>query len=469
MADGIRKVDEKELVRAHVYTLLGEPEEGALATKKAGIAYDAIREYSKVLSPLSTQKLRDLYAEAANEGQREEFEKALYGILYIYGLGRTGYSQLAKALGGVENAAEFVSNADTAIANATQKSKLKVAYPSYPVQMPGMKIVGNIPKETVAEETPKARVEIPLPQERGGLIVEKLPRGAKRPFGAEPVAIDCTKELTGKGIFRKFEGLESLRLLPLGGLENVEVKVRDHPISEDAERCVQINSGDKMYFLEYERNPNNRNEHRLRLTNWSEDNNTKNYEVYSVKKTGDGFSVEKIAESGKRAPFDLSIGLGGTTFSTVAGKLDYVPAPLALGMRPLDKFFVSSPSLGGLEAKKVPADPELGGRRYDVSGKAPNGEYVTYKLEIYKNESGGHSLKVAKVFPDYLEVPQNRRDSRWYNIDGEGRVTEAGGRGNAPPLNITMGTFKNMAYTIDERGKVGETTLASLEKKRQPS
>ena len=147
MADGIKKVDEKELVRAHVYTLLGEPEDGVLATKKTGIAYDAIREYSK-LSRLSTQKLRDLYAEAATEGQREEFERALYGILYVYGLGMTGYSQLAKVLSGVESAAEFVTNADTALATAQKRSGVRVAYPSYPTQFPEMKIVGNIPKET---------------------------------------------------------------------------------------------------------------------------------------------------------------------------------------------------------------------------------------------------------------------------------------------------------------------------------
>ncbi len=157
MADGKSKVDDKELVRAHVYTLLGEPEDGVLATRKAGIAYDAIREYSRMLSPISTGKLQDFYAEAAANGRREEFERALYDILYVYGLGRVGYTRLAKALGGTESAGDFLANTDKVLAIARQKSGVEVAYPSYSARKPEVKIVRDMP-----EEKELAEPEIPL-------------------------------------------------------------------------------------------------------------------------------------------------------------------------------------------------------------------------------------------------------------------------------------------------------------------
>lgn len=145
MADGVNRVGEKELLRAHVYTLLGEPEGGLIATRKDGAEYGTIKGYTaRLLSPMSIKKLRDLYTEAAAEGQKGEFEKALYGILYIYGLGTTGYSQVAKALSGVENASEFVANAERAVAAGQKESGVKVTYPSYRVPPPVLNMAGVV-------------------------------------------------------------------------------------------------------------------------------------------------------------------------------------------------------------------------------------------------------------------------------------------------------------------------------------
>lgn len=86
-------------------------------------------------------------------------KRTLYGILYVYGLGKVGYGRLAKALGGTESAEDFLANAEEALATARKKSGVEVAYPSYEAQEPEEKVARNLPEE---KEPPEAEPEIVL-------------------------------------------------------------------------------------------------------------------------------------------------------------------------------------------------------------------------------------------------------------------------------------------------------------------
>lgn len=255
MANGIRKVDEKELVRAHVFSLLGEPAGGVLAMKKPGIDYDAIREYSK-LSPLSTQKLQNLYAEAAAEGQAEGFEKALYGVLYMYGLGTTGYARLAKALSGVENAGDFMENANKAVAVAQKKSDTMVAYPSYPIHLPEMKIAGKIEGEPVAAPRVKGpAAQTPLeqqPAEPAVTAVKTTPEEGRKALVARGKQAPKTEFTLGATTWETTVQPERAKKIDVAIFDR-NGTVQKMERNEDGMLSI-IMKGGKKYTLSYEKN-----------------------------------------------------------------------------------------------------------------------------------------------------------------------------------------------------------------------
>jgi len=496
MAEGMKKVDERELVRAHVYSILGEPEDGVLATRKDNISYSSINAYTGKFQ--ATASLHEMYSKIENEAEKERFERSVYNVLYMYGLGTEGYSRLAKLLQNSENAEGFMANADKIVALAERKSGILVSYPEYsepkiksaevPVKMeqpPAAKAVESASVPAIKAEASKAKVQEEIPPT---VSAEKVSAERETVSQKERIAwINCTKDFVGSG---KFPWLQGIAIRPSEG-GNLKIEPAKSFLISGADGGVQItrdtDEGKEIYYLTYYKNPNNRNEYFVKLINYSENQKTTtDTRVYVLERDRDGtFHMRENLESkhGARAPIDISLNAGeGKNISTheiIDGKVNEPIMPVALDFKQLEKVLFSSSKLQGLEVSKPDSDRVLKSKRYEITGKMPDGTDVTYRVDLYrKDESNQYTLRIVRDYDDAQKDPASKkyvspsnRDGVWYTVNAkDGTVIEGSRRGGTIPLNITIGTkTKDMAYTykIDEKQGKLEATSVALETRRQ--
>lgn len=199
-------VDEKELARAHLFVLLGKPEDGVLAVSRPGFTYPAIDAYVKKNLPgPALSGLKALYAEAGTAAEREQFERSVYAVLGVYGLGRVGYRKLNSLITGSGSAIDFVD------ASARAVKGREVAYPAPAVaaaaaQAPGSLGVVKRFDEMFADALrgPPAAAESP-PQANAPKITGEQ-KGTGQAARSKPLAtfpsspVDCSFYFDMKGL-----------------------------------------------------------------------------------------------------------------------------------------------------------------------------------------------------------------------------------------------------------------------------
>lgn len=510
-----------ELVRAHVFSLLGAPDEGILATRTSPMGYDRINDYiSKNLPDSATEKLRAFYAQAIRNGEREEFEKGLYSLMFMYGLGRVGYGKLDGLVGDSRNAVEFMAGAEEAAGLAERKTGIAVSFPPHETRVAagrpaaeqvetirGEPAPGRKAESTRRQAAPPAAEQVEIRQAEAQVAgaprraeQRETPGAAAREEQRARAAAARQEEArpedrTPVG-FAKLLGikeLESIEAMPAEGSGLSRLTARKPPfgqITGDAEGAVFITEDrpgkTRSFYVEWWHPHHDRDTFNIKVT--QPEKNEQGYynaATYQLTRKGKEFEVTKLAQQGSTVPLDLNIvaGKGDNQVayevrngSVSVAAVEHIDCTKLLGMDVLQSIHVTRSGESGLQPLKA-SPPPFGRMRTDSEGSVFIRENVpgpgkSYYMEYDRNPNDRNQYFVTLVNPnektdgktyDYTRyLLTKRRDG--FDLE---KVREYG---KPIPLDLSIVAGKGDRQTAFEvsRGEIEKFAMVEGQRKKLP-